>query len=260
MKYIFTTIFMLLFNLAICQDTYLVKCTTNTDAVLGQISISGCGLSVDEILKPNTEIILYGYISCNEKSEFYRVFYNDIYFIKKSEVNISPKDETYLKTLTRQQDLTLSQEVSMISRKNQDSIKKMAETMMLKYREIGIKNGLLIKQSAVFDHNEYTDGTGYTFTPINASKKTIKYIWVTVKGINPVNDVVSSKTLKCVGPIETNDQGTYSFDYVWFTDVVVSCKIASIKIQYMDGSIKQLNNAESLILPDYLYDIMYSSE
>jgi len=260
MKNIFTNIFILFFNLAICQGTYLVKCTTNTDAVLGQISISGCSLKIDEILKPNTEIILCGYISCNEKSKFYKVFHNGIYFIKENEVNISPKDDLYLKSLTRQEDLNLSQEVLNISRKNQDSLKKMAETMMKKYREIGIKNGLLIKKSAVFDQSEYTDATGYTFTPINTSKKTIKYIWVTVNGINPVNDVVSFKTLKCVGPLETNDEGTYSFDYVWYTDTVVTCKITSIKIQYMDGSVKQLNNAESLILPDYLFDTTYTSE
>lgn len=260
MKTIFTTIFILFYSFAICQQTYFVKCKTNTDAVLGQISISGCSLKIDEILKPNTEITLYGYFSCNEKSEFYKVFHNGMYFIKKSEVNISPKDEAYLKSLTRQQELNLSNEIFLLQRKNQDSLKKMAETMMRKYKEIGIKNGLLIKKSSVFDQSEYTDGTGYNFTPINASKKTIKYIWVTVKGINPVNDIVSSKTLKCVGPIETNEQGSYSFDYVWLTDTVVSCKIASIKIQYMDGSIKQLNNTESLIIPDYLYDVMYPEE
>lgn len=249
-------------NLGVCQNEHLVKVTTNTDARIGENFLYGCSLNIADILKPNTELTLYGYVLCEKdsKEEFYKVFYNGLYLIKKSEVNITAEEDTYLRSLNAEQELILSQKILEISRENLEAVKKKAEIIIKSKRELGLKNGILIKKSNVFDQSEYTSGTGYDFSLINMSKKTIKYIWVTIKGINPVNDVVSSKTLKCIGPLKPNHEGSYSFDYVWLTDVVETCKISSIKIQYMDGSIKQLANAESLILNESLYEIMFGSE
>jgi len=92
-------------------------------------------------------------------------------------------------------------------------------------------------------NDNYT--TGANFSIFNPSSKTIKYIWFTVAGENPVGDLVKTKTgyyktLKGIGPIEPNNIGEWSFDYVWLTDVVESMKITTIKIQYMDGSFKTI--------------------
>lgn len=262
MKKYITILSVLFFNLVICQNEHLVKATTNTDAGIGENFLFGCSLNIADILKPNTDIILYGYFNCqkDEKVEFYKVFYNGFYFVKKSEVNITESEDLYLRSLNANQELILSQKILDITRENLEALRIKTEGIVKSKRELGIKNGILIKKSNVFDQSEYTSGTGYDFSIINTSKKTIKYIWVTIKGINPVNDVVSSKTLKCIGPLEPNHEGSYSFDYVWFTDIVETCKITSIKIQYMDGSIKQLANAENLILSDALYEIMYDSD
>jgi hypothetical protein len=261
MEKYFTFFLILLANLATCQEEHLVKATTNTDARIGEDFLYGCSLNIADILKPNTDLILYGYLHCEqEKKEFYKVFHNGLFLVEKSEVNISEADDSYLRSLNADQELILSQKMLEISRQNLEAVKKKAESLIKSKRELGLKNGILIKKSNVFDQSEYTSGTGYDFALINTGKKTIKYIWITVKGINPVNDVVSSKTLKCIGPLEPNHEGSYSFDYVWYTDVVETCKISLIKIQYMDGSIKQLANAESLKLSDSLYEIMFGSE
>jgi len=260
MKNIFTILTILLFNSVSSQEAHLVKVTTNTDAVIGENYTQGCNLENLEILKPNTELILYGYVNCDGigKTEYYKVFHNGFYFINKSEVNISVEEDLYLRSINADQELILSEMILEQTRKTLDDLKKKTQPVVNKYKQMGIKNGILIKKSNVFDQSEYTDGTGYSFTPINTSKKAIKYIWVTIKGINPVNDIVGSKTLKCIGPLEPNNEAEYSFDYTWYTDTVETCKIASIKIQYMDGSIKQIVNAESLILSESLYDIMYA--
>jgi len=262
MKNVFTILTILIFNSVTSQELHLVKVTTNTDAVVGENYSQGCNLEILKILKPNTELILYGYAICDgiDKTEFYKVFHNGFYFIKKSEVNISEDEDLYLRSMNADQELKLSEMILDLSRKKLGDLKEKKQQVVNKYKQIGIKNGILIKKSNVFDQSEYTDGTGYAFTPINTSKKTIKYIWVTIKGINPVNDVVGSKTVKCIGPLEPNNEAEYSFDYTWYTDTVETCKITSIKIQYMDNSIKQIVNAESLILSESLYDLMFASE
>lgn len=262
MKKYITILSILFFNLATCQDEHLVKATTNTDAGIGEDFLYGCNLNIADILKPNTDLTLYGYVLCEKdnKVEFYKVFRNGLYLVKKTEVNITEADDLYLRSLNADHELILSQKILEISKENLEAVKKKAEGMIKNKKEIGIKNGILIKKSNVFDQSEYTSGTGYDFSLINTSKKTIKYVWVTIKGINAVDDVVSSKTVKCIGPLESNHEGSYSFDYVWFTDIVETCKISLIKIQYMDGSIKQLANTESLILSESLYEIMFGSE
>ncbi|MEJ5105556.1 energy transducer TonB [Chryseobacterium sp. MYb328] len=87
--------------------------------------------------------------------------------------------------------------------------------------------------------------TGANFFIFNPSTKTIKYIWFTVAGENPVGDLVKTKTgyyktLKAIGPIESKNVGEWTFESVWPTDVVEYLKISTIKIQYMDGSFKTI--------------------
>ncbi|WP_185117049.1 energy transducer TonB [Chryseobacterium sp. T16E-39] len=101
--------------------------------------------------------------------------------------------------------------------------------------------------------------TGATFKIINPSKKTIKYIWFTVAGENPVGDLVKTKvgfykTLKGIGPVENLEVSTWSFDYVWFTDVVETLKISAIKIQYMDGTFRTIKYNKGMYLGERAYD------
>lgn len=121
--------------------------------------------------------------------------------------------------------------------------------------------GLLINKKSIFDESEYTDGTGFSCTIENLSNKTIKYISFSLVGYNSVHDKilergVFTKVVKGVGPIAKNEIGTYSFNYVWFTDLVESFDISSIKIQYMDGSVKVISNPNSITLSRENYDLI----
>lgn len=106
--------------------------------------------------------------------------------------------------------------------------------------------------------SEYSS-TGATFKIYNPSKKTIKYIWFTVAGENPVGDLVKTgtgyyKTLKAIGPVKSNGIGEWSFDYVWFTDVVEALKMTTIKIQYMDLSLRTIKYNDKMYLGETAYD------
>lgn len=111
--------------------------------------------------------------------------------------------------------------------------------------------GISVVDFKVNDESDVTEGTGLEFSIMNSTKKTIKYIFMTVIGYNAVDDPVidnlrgSKMSIKCVGPLEQQKIGRYGFEYVWFTDLVEYAKIVSLKIQFMDGSIKIIPNPNS---------------
>ncbi|WP_430827246.1 energy transducer TonB [Chryseobacterium indologenes] len=118
------------------------------------------------------------------------------------------------------------------------------------------KYGLgIIKYAATDDYSS----TGASFTIYNSSKKTIKYIWFTVAGVNAVGDLVKTggvynKTLKGIGPTESKEFGQWSFDYVWLTDIVEYIKLSTIKIQYMDGTFKTVKYNDNLFIGETAYE------
>ena len=124
------------------------------------------------------------------------------------------------------------------------------------------KHGLALVKSSVFDISEHTEGTGYRVEVLNTGKKTIKYITFTVVGLNAVNDPVRDRlkggpgmTLRGIGPIEPNEAGAYSKDYMWMTDVVQSHRVTQIRLEYIDGTTKVLTDIKSLRLrpEDYAF-------
>lgn len=108
--------------------------------------------------------------------------------------------------------------------------------------------GVIIADWGLVDESSYTDGTSLHFEILNPTNKTIKYVWISVTALNPVGDPVgTTRTLKLVGPIEPDTSGTYNFDYVWMSDLPSTGKVRSIKVQYMDGSVRTLAKPEKAI-------------
>ncbi|MCY0978369.1 energy transducer TonB [Chryseobacterium wangxinyae] len=102
--------------------------------------------------------------------------------------------------------------------------------------------------------------TGASFSIYNPSQKTIKYIWFTVAGENPVGDLVQVskgvyyKTLKAIGPVVTSGIAEWSFDYVWSTDIVEYLRLSNIKIQYMDGTFKTIKYNKNMHIGESAYE------
>jgi len=102
---------------------------------------------------------------------------------------------------------------------------------------------------------EYTI-TGAKFSIFNTSKKTIKYITFNFHGKNPVDDKVLYRagvynvSRKGIGPIESYEIGSWSFDNIWLTDTVDYLVLTSMVIIYMDGTSKTIPMKESLWFED----------
>lgn len=119
------------------------------------------------------------------------------------------------------------------------------------------KLGIAVMDYTAFDNSEYTDGTGFRIKFFNPTKKTIKYINISFVGINAVNDKVLNKyggsyinNVRCVGPIKQYDEAEFEWDYVWFTDIVETVKLVSIKVQYMDGSIRTITDFKNVVVKE----------
>jgi hypothetical protein len=90
-----------------------------------------------------------------------------------------------------------------------------------------------------FPSDDYS--VDFKVTISNFDKRPIKYVWATVAAYNPVNDVIKTKTVEMVGPIYKD--GSYNFENVFYTKVFDYGKIIKLKIQYMDGKIREIPKA-----------------
>ncbi len=86
--------------------------------------------------------------------------------------------------------------------------------------------------------------TGFSVNYSNFSRKRIKYIFTTINAINGVGDLVQSRISKSIGPIEPNESGSYNFDSLFFSQIIDKERIAGIKVQYFDGTIKIFNRTQ----------------
>ncbi|WP_224962554.1 hypothetical protein [Geomonas subterranea] len=123
--------------------------------------------------------------------------------------------------------------------------------------------GIAILDAGVYDMSEYTEGTGFKIRLYNSTKKAIKYVTVNFVGYNAVKDPVqdyrtNSKTLtlRGIGPIKPGEDATYSKDYAWMTDIVQSFKITGLKVEYMDGTKKVINDPAKVRLPRHLTSLL----
>lgn len=191
----------------------------------------------------------------NLERELSEVYYRGTrYFLSRDDLHIVNPDET------RRNDTLTDEQVAQVRETFEQDSKDL--------HAIGVKDafeavdktkrdGLSILERSVYDESEHTEGTGFSVDVINTSNKTIKYVIFTVVGYNAVDDPVhdrlkrrTSMLLRGIGPIEPMESGSYSFDYVWHTDLVESARITQIKLEYKDGTSKVLASPEKrLLLP-----------
>lgn len=91
-------------------------------------------------------------------------------------------------------------------------------------------------------------GVGFHVRFKNCAEKTIKYVTFTVIPKNAVSDAAEQPTqLKYVGPLEPGRSmpGFVSWEGLWYNNTITTAHIENVRIEYMDGSIVELN-AESL--------------
>ncbi len=117
----------------------------------------------------------------------------------------------------------------------------------------------MCKQKQIFIiSQEYTYGDygqfGLEWSFFNCFNKAIKYIEITVKPYNQVDDIqrddIGRKESKarCIGPVEVGDLATFSFDELFWddNDLIKRLKVSYIKITFMDNSTKVYSGIENI--------------
>ena len=99
----------------------------------------------------------------------------------------------------------------------------------------------------------------FNFKILNNYKKRIKKVWIEATGRDIYQNALyspkyRSKTFKIsVGPINSGDECSYSFNRVWQTTEWVLVDISSISIVFEDGTGKRISNPKDCIL-ESLYE------
>lgn len=195
-------------------------------------------------------------------TEFLEVFVaGKKYFIRRDHVELKPNVVDRITNLTQEQREDYDRSAKIVS----SLIRQRSLEAAIKEVEKTKKLGVAILSTSITDVSEYTQGTSFKIEISNPTQKTIKYIWFTVIGYNAVNDPVRDRikggpalTVKGIGPIEPDQSGTYDWEYMWHTDIVEYFKVAEIKIQYMDGSIRTVKDQKAATLSQRTIDTLNS--
>lgn len=271
-KILFIVLFLPVFSLAqdkkyeVLTDTSMVVGIIKEDEFVGRSIGSYCISGVDKYLKKGTIVLISGVEVCTNSysnKEYFEILYkNQTYYAERNKI------------ITNE---TNFEQIASMYTSLADSFRIHAQDLAkILYRGdlrkalnflAGCKTkGLAILDWSFYDESKYTEGTSVKIKVYNPTPKTIKYLWFTFIGYNAVDDKIVDRkrganiTMKGIGPINPDASGTYEYSYVWFTDLVESCKILSIKIQYMDGSYKIVSNPKGITLPQELYEILLDDE
>lgn len=233
------------------KNPYVLGIATEFTTIGTDIKKYSFMCSIDNLtfINDNSYFFIGEKISCSGNN-FYKIYYKgDKFYIKTESVFLKPEDKILLDTVNDSLKTILENNAKFYSK----SLYERDLSLLNKFYLKSSKQGLAILNYRVTDESEYTDGTGFEIDIFNSTKKTIKYITLTILGYNAVNDKVGTPIVKkCIGPIDPGERGKYVFDYVWLTDIVNSCKITNVKIQYMDNSFKTITIPKSAEIPKTL--------
>ena len=117
----------------------------------------------------------------------------------------------------------------------------------------------IVFRTELYDGDDDLKTTSLDFSIDNNLKKTIKYVYITVRGYNAVNDPVGrSQTKTCIGPIKHGETANYEFKDIWWTDIIESVKIIGLKLKFMDNTYRIIPHPERCRFPwDLKYDEDY---
>lgn len=141
----------------------------------------------------------------------------------------------------------------------EDALKAIARTK---------SHGIAVLNRHVYEESDYTNGTGFRVKVLNTSQKTIKYVAFSIVGYNAVGDPVrdrlkrsTGQTMRGIGPIKPNESASYSFEYIWHTDVVEYVRLTKLKVDYMNGTSNVITNPEkTVVLDDSVERILEATE
>ena len=114
------------------------------------------------------------------------------------------------------------------------------------------KKILIIGQDYSYSHYQF----GLKFKFYNCYQKEIKYINLTICAYNRVGDLQrddigqSKKEVRCIGPLEKGEVGTYDFDELFWdeNDIIHRLVVTNVKLTFMDNSVVSYSGQKSVEL------------
>lgn len=139
--------------------------------------------------------------------------------------------------------------------KKQQQEDRVSDSLTKKFIKDYEKYGIVVSDWSWYYPNEYSSAVDVEVEILNLSKKKIKYVWFTLAAYNPVDDRLtsmgkSSVTIRGIGPIEGQSVGEWSWDHVFWSEVIATMKITQVKVQYFDGTVKVLPGNSPAIFND----------
>lgn len=239
------------------NDSTTVYGYVNENVFVGQSTGLNCFGGSDLFLSKGTIVIVSGVNSCKYSGSetinpFFEILVNcKTYYIEKDKLYTENDYYSILDTLP----IPIIIKFKMNALKQAELKLSRDKKNLLTYKNLTVSKGLAVAEWSFYDESEYTNGTSVKIVVSNPTKKIIKYIWFTFTGFNSVGDKIidakrgSNIIMQAIGPINPEETATYEYKYVWFSDLVESAKIVSIKVQYMDGSFKTIIKPSDIIFP-----------
>lgn len=123
--------------------------------------------------------------------------------------------------------------------------KEMALKKKLQSLQDSISTTSYIKAGISITYPEYIEGIafcGFKFDVSNYNSKTIKYLYLTLSALNPVNDLVETKRFTFVGPILKSQNVSYENKTAFSNYKAISYyKIRKIEIEYTNKTKKEIS-------------------
>lgn len=254
----------LLVGLKICSQDFIVTDSTyligtvNRNEFISPSLKYGSAADGSVMLEEGTTLFVSG-ASEGMYWNYYDVIYRGkVYYIEKTELSF-PDNKDYCSTLLHLDSDSKEKLLKNALQAGQEQYAEMLKRAETFYKECS-KLGLVLLDYCSFDASEYTEGTNAQVRLMNPTSKTIKYIWLAFVGYNAVNDPVRAKngstriTLKCIGPLAKGECAIYTFEYVWLNDIVKNAKIVNVKVQYMDGTVRDIPNPSKIKIDSKVYN------
>ncbi|MGJ1292499.1 hypothetical protein [Sphingobacterium multivorum] len=263
-QFITILIFVVCFNRSYSQERFEIA--TDTTFALGVVKAgrfigktnSSSGIYSDKYISDPTAVLIIGAKRGYDDDKSFEIYINGkIRYVRATDIDTHPDnfDKIY-NWSDSTKDSFREHGIALGDRIYEEKLEEASSWLKSKK-----SSDIVIFKKSVYDESEYTDGTGIKYEVMNVGKKTIKYITFNFTGYNAVDDKVSIlKSRKGIGPIDPGESGGYTFEYVWFTDIVEYAKTNSIKLQFKDGSIRTLTNISSITVPDKIKQILEEIE
>lgn len=239
----------LLMSIFINTQTY----SQNTDTIITKVKVTSDGVLL-ESEKPNAKKLttlkepMYVFVIGKLKTQYARyvkvvsdtlvgyTFPGILSLTEEEYDNIDTSNQDWkiakAKLLKQQLSESLHQDVTRIGKLFDEFVK---EATIKENREkrfgIGIRN---------FKENNNDNFYNIGFEIYNWTPNVVKYVWVTATAINAVGDVVQSKKLTSIGPISSKKINEYSFENVFYSEIIDNIKISKIEYQLMNGTKKSI--------------------